>query len=199
MLLTKDTIMSTLKSLNSVSEMLIKASGSLDKRIAQHLVNIAKHINGAGNGDVSAVNYFWGLLTAGGRSGLRHDAIGNWLLAYAGVSWNTEKKQYGRKKGFVFSEQLAVENPWYLFTKQAPFKPFDLDAAIKALIKKAHNALEDGSEEAKKHNVNKEHLKALEAMLSDKPAAYVVKEETEKSPIINTSVQPGGNEGVSLH
>lgn len=192
--------MTTLKSLNANSEMLVKAQGSMDKRVAAHLVNLAKHVNGVGNGDVSAVNYFWSLLTAGGRSGLRHDAIGNWLLAYAGVSWNTEKKQYGRKKGFQFSEQLATENPWYLFTKQSPFKPFDLDAQIKAIIKKAHAALEDGSEEGKKHKVNKAHLVALEALLSDKPAAYVTKEE--QAPIIEPVMVPAetvGEASPSVH
>lgn len=166
--------MSILKKLNATSEMLVKASGTIDKRIASHLVDIAKHINGAGNGDVSAANYFFSLLSS--TSGVRKDAVGNWLMAYAGCSWNQDKKKFGRKKDFTFSEQLATENPWYKFTPQKEFKPFDLDAAIKALLKRANNALEDTENEGK-HKVNKDHLKMLEAILDPKPAAYIVSKE----------------------
>lgn len=155
--------MSTLKHLNDTSAMLVRASGQVDKRIAVHLVAIAKHINGIGNGDVSAANYFFGLMTA--TSGLRKDAIGNWLMAYAGCSWNAEKKQFGRKKDFQFDEQAATENPWFKFTKQAEFKPFDLDKALKNIIAKAKGALED-TENAEKHAVNKAHLRALELILA---------------------------------
>lgn len=150
--------MSILKKLNATSEMLVKASGTIDKRIATHLVEIAKHINGAGNGDVSAANYFFSLLTS--TSGVRKDAIGNWLMAYAGCSWNTEKKQFGRKKDFTFELQNAVENPWYKFTKQAEFKPFDLEKALASLLKKAENALGDVEHE-KQHKINKRVLQAL--------------------------------------
>lgn len=160
--------MTNLKTLNSRSETLLRASTQVDKAVAHHLVEIAKHVNGKGNGDVSAVNYFWALLTAGGKSGLRHDAIGNWLLAYAGVTWNAEKKRYNRKKDFVFDLRAAEETPWYSFTKQAAFKPFDLEKALAALIKRAHNALEDTSEEAKANKVNKEVLKRLETLLDPK-------------------------------
>lgn len=158
----------SLKSLNATSEMLVRASGQLDKRIAAHLVAIANHVNGKGNGDTSAVNYFWSLVTAGGKSGLRADAIGNWLLAYCGVTYNDKTKKYGRKRDFQYDVQLAVENPWYLFTKQAEFKPFNLDKALAALIKKAHTALED-TEHSDKHVVSKDMLKRIEALLDSKP------------------------------
>lgn len=158
--------MNMLKKLNSTSEMLVKASGTLDKRIAAHLINIAKHINGAGNGDVSAANYFFSLLTS--TSGVRKDAIGNWLMAYAGCSWNADKKRFGRKKDFVFDEQMATENPWYKFTKQAEFKPFDLDRALKAILKKAHAALED-TDHVGEHKVNKDLLKKVESLFDPTP------------------------------
>lgn len=191
-LMAKEIIMSILKKLNATSEMLVKASGTIDKRIAAHLVDIAKHINGAGNGDVSAANYFFSLLTS--TSGVRKDAIGNWLMAYAGCSWNAEKKQFGRKKGFTFSEQLAVENPWYKFTPAKEFKPFDLDKALAALIKKAHAALED-EEHADKHKVRKDRLVAIEALLSDKPAAYIVPKEEVETPVV--SVPPAVSSDIN--
>lgn len=183
----------TLKSLNATSSMLVAASGTIDKRIAAHLINIAKHINGAGNGDVSAANFFFSLLSS--TSGLRRDAIGNWLMAYAGVSWNAQKKQFGRKKNFVFEEQLATENPWYMFTKQAPFKPFDLDKALKAILNKAKAALED-EEHAAEHKVRKDQLRLLEAMLSDKPAAYVSKTETVETSMVSV---PSEEVSASVH
>lgn len=155
--------MSNLKQLNARSETLIGASKQVDKAIAHHLAQIANHVNGKGNGDTSAVNYFWSLLTAGKTSGLRADAIGNWLLAYCGVTYNDKTKKYGRKKDFQYSEQLATENPWYSFTKQAEFKPFDLEKALKALLKKAENALAD-TEHANEHKVSKDLLKKVEAI-----------------------------------
>lgn len=156
------------KSLNATSEMLIRASGTLDKRIAAHLVNISKHINGAGNGDVSTANYFFHLISS--TSGVRKDAIGNWLMTYAGCSWNTEKKQFGRKKNFVFDLEAAVREPWYVLTPQKEFKPFDLERALAALIRKAHKALED-QEHASEHKVNKSTLNTLEILASGTPLA----------------------------
>lgn len=173
--------MSDLKTLNSRSTVLVGASKHVDKAIAHHLVQIANHVNGKGNGDTSAVNFFWSLLTAGKKSGLRADAIaiGNWLLAYAGVTYNDKTEKYGRKRDFQYSEQLATENPWYSFTKQAKFKPFDLDKSLVALIKKAHNALED-FEHAKKHKVSKETLRKIEALIAgDKSASKETKPEVK--------------------
>jgi len=159
--------MTNLKTLNARTETLLRASTQVDKAIAHHLCEIAKHVNGKGNGDVSAVNYFWSILTAGGKSGLRHDAIGNWLIAFCGVTWNAEKKRYNRKKDFTFDLRAAEESPWYTFTKQSAFKPFDLDKALAALIKRANAALED-AEHAKEHKVNKDMLKRIEALLDPK-------------------------------
>lgn len=164
-----------LKSLNATSEMLVRASGTIDKRIAAHLVNIAKHINGAGNGDVSAANYFFSLLTS--TSGVRKDAIGNWLMTYAGCSWNADKKQFGRKKGFVFDLEAATKEPWYVLTPQKEFKPFNLEAALASLIKKAHKALED-EEHASEHKVNKSVLNTLEMLASGTPLAPSIQNAT---------------------
>ena len=161
---TKGINMSTLKKLNATSEMLVRASGQIDKKIAAHLVNIADHINGAGNGDVSAANHFFALLTS--TSGVRKDAIGNWLMAYAGCSWNAEKKQFGRKKDFAYDKQAGVENPWYVFTKQKEFTPFDLDKALKQLVTKAKAKLAEEALEHKGHVVNKAHLRALECIIN---------------------------------
>ncbi len=156
---TKGTTMS-LKALNSVTDTLVAASGTIDKRIAAHLVEIAKHINGAGNGDVSAANYLFSKIT--NLSGIRKQAIGNWLLEFAGCSWNAQKKQFGRKKEFHFDLQLAVENPWYKFTAQPEFKPVDSLALIKAAVGKMKKAIEDT--EHTDHQVNKEHLRSLTAL-----------------------------------
>ncbi len=154
----------SIKKLNSTSEMLVRASGSIDKRLAAHLVDIAKHINGAGNGDVSAANHFFSLLTS--TSGVRKDAIGNWLMAYAGCSWNAEKGKFGRKKDFAYDKQAGVENPWYVFTKQKEFTPFDLDKALKQLVTKAKAKLAEEALEHKGHVVNKAHLRALECIIN---------------------------------
>lgn len=160
--------MTNLKTLNSRSETLLRASAQVDKAIAHHLVEIAKHVNGKGNGDTSAVNYFWSLLTAGRKSGIRHDAVGNWLLAYCGVTWNADTKKYNRKRDFTFDVRAAEENPWYLFTKQAEFKPFDLEKELLRIINRAKKALEDNDPEHK-HVVNKARLTELERLLDKKP------------------------------
>lgn len=158
--------MINLKTLNATSEMLVRASGKLDKKIAEHLVNIARHINGAGNGDVSAANYFFDLI--GKSSGIRKQAIGNWLIAYAGCSWNGEKKKFGRAKNFTFDERAAVENPWYKFTPQPDFQPFDLEAKLRSILKKAME-MKDDTEHADKIKIRKDLLNGLERMLDPKP------------------------------
>lgn len=155
--------MTNLKTLNARSETLLRASAQVDKAIAHHLVEIAKHVNGKGNGDTSAVNYFWSLLTAGRKAGLRHDAIGNWLIAYCGVTWNADKKRYNRKRDFQFDLRAAEENPWYMFTKQSEFKPFDLEKALASLLRKAEAALND-EEHRNEHKINKELLRKLVAI-----------------------------------
>ncbi len=160
----------SLKSLNTMSDRLVRASGKIDVMIHNHLVAIAVHINGEGNGDVSAANYLFSKITS--MSGLRKQAIGNWLSEFAGCSWNADKKQFGRKKGFVFVLQSAEENPWFKYTAQPEFKPVDGLALVKAAIKKMENALAD-EEHAAEHKIDKGLLRSLKALVEDKPAAYV--------------------------
>jgi hypothetical protein len=196
----EETTMLNLKTLNATSEMLVRASGKLDKKIAEHLVNIARHINGAGNGDVSAANYFFDLI--GKSSGIRKQAIGNWLIAYAGCSYNQEKKKFGRTKSFTFDERAAVENPWYTFTPQPEFQPFDLEAKLKSLLKKAME-LKDDAEHAGKIKIRKDLLNGLERMLDPKPDFRVAPEQAKpeaeaQAPEGWIEVEGGSSEAMPL-
>ena len=157
---------SILAKLNAESDLLVGAGKTLDKRIHHHLVNIADHINGKGNGDTTAANYFFSKLTS--SSGIRRDAIGNWLIAFAGCAWNAEAKKFGRQRNFKYDHKAATENPWFKFTKQAEFKPFDLEKALASLIKKAEAALLDDNKDHH-HKVPKDLLNKVIALRDAKP------------------------------
>jgi hypothetical protein len=171
-------VLGTIKAINERSSFLGAQTKATDKAIADHCVIIAQHI--ANHGDVTAADFLVKCMSGG----LRTNAIRQWFLDFGGCSWNADKKQFGKKKGFLFNEQVAKENPWYLHTKEAAFKPVDTEALIKATIAKIKKAMGD-VENASSHKINKEHLRKLEAILSDSEPHYVTKgTEVGIAPII---------------
>lgn len=168
------TVLNT-KSLNATSDMLVRASKGMDKRFAEHMVNIAVFINSdKANGDVSTATHFIKGLTA--TSGVRRQAIVNWFLAFAGCTWNQEKKAFGRKKDFTFDHELAVKNPWYAFTPDKPIVAVDAMALLKGLKSKLTNALEEGN--VKNPDEAKSLLAALVAYEDSKQKSVMIEAAT---------------------
>ncbi len=185
--------MSDIKAINARSTMLGKVSKANDKAIHDHCVVIADHINGAGNGDVTAADFLCKALS----SGLRVNLVREWFLTYAGCSWNADKKQFGKRKAgtFTYNRAIASENPWFLIRPEKEFKPFDLEKFLQQALTKAKAALAD-QDPTHKHTVSKDMLNKLEALLVDKPAAFVSKDVDAATPV--TMVE-AVTEAVSVH
>lgn len=170
----------TLKTLNATSIAIVKASAKIDDRIQEHLVNIANHINGIGNGDTSPASFFVSLL---GQSGIRRDAIVRWIVDLAGCVWKPEEVKFGRRKNFKYDAEKAVATRWTEYTPQHDsFKGFDLEAQIKKLVERAAERMAEvpslDKEKAAKIVVNIDKLNALRAIL-DLPPTVAAKEAQE--------------------
>lgn len=167
----------TLKTLNATSIAIVKASAKIDDRIQDHLVNIANHINGIGNGDTSAASFFVSLL---GTSGIRRDAIVRWIVDLAGCTWKPDELKFGRRKNFKYDAEKAAETRWTTYTQQHDsFKGFDLEAQIKKLVERAAERMAEvpslDKDKAAKIVVNIDKLNALRAIL-DLPPTVTAKE-----------------------
>lgn len=183
--------MSTLKQLNAVSINIVKASAKIDDRIQAHLVNIAAHINGAGNGDTSAASFFVSLLSS---SGLRRDAIVRWIVDMAGCTWKPDELKFGRSKNFKYDAEKAKSTRWTDYTPQHDsFKGFDLNAKIEALVKQAAERMAEvpslDAEKAGKIKINLDKLNALRALIDLEPtvSGKDAKEKVTKAKVSKTS------------
>ena len=186
------TVLNTIKQINERSVFLGSTVKATDKAIADHCIVIAEHI--VAHGDVTAADFLCKQFSA---SGVRVNAIRQWFLDFGGCSWNADKKQFGKRKNFLFSVDVAKENPWYLHTKEQAFKPVNSETVIKAAIAKIKKAMEDTGDDAKKHTINKEHLRMMEAILSDKPSHYINEANKDNAPIIPSA--PEAAEQPSVH
>lgn len=160
---------------------LATSARQLGKDIHTHLMAIARHIaSPEANGDVSLATHFVTLLMMKDKEGesravVRADAVKNWLEAFAFCQWGKTKDG---KEGFKLSRtrldeitadhfKVAASNPWNVYTKAKPFQIFDLDAAMKALLKRAKEKAEEQTPEGVKHKIDVDHLAKLEAMIKE--------------------------------
>jgi hypothetical protein len=154
----------TEKSLNARSTELGKSAKSIRDDIQEHIVNIAKFINGAGNGNVTPATFL--IAALGGTisskaTAVRTNAIRQWFLDFAGCGWNAQKHTFNRRKDFKFDLSAAEKNKWYEWTPEHEFKPVDAKKLLAAAIRRMKVALMD-TEHAKEHVVPKAFLTDLE-------------------------------------
>lgn len=165
------------KEINAKSAELSKSAKELGKEIHSHLITIAKHV--AEHKDTSVATVFLNLMHNQEKAIVRSDAIKNWLEAFAFVTWG---KQKDGKEGFKLNKsayesvtaskeettkhfKLANANPWNKYTKAKALTSFDLEAAIKAVLKRAENA-HDNPAEFKEVKIDEEKLNALKALVA---------------------------------
>lgn len=73
----------------------------------------------------------------------RKQAFAEWALAFGNVSFNEKDKLFLYEKGKAHDMTAALALPFWEFKPEPEFVPFDLHAAIAALVKKAEKASAD--------------------------------------------------------
>lgn len=151
-----------------------KSAKSLGVEIHKHNMSIARHI--AETRDVTLASHFVKLLMNSkdgeSRSIVRADAVKNWFEAFGFCTWGKTKDG---KEGFKLHKtaldqieadhfKVASANPWNVYTKAKPFQIFDLEAAIKSLVKRAADKINETGPNGETHKVNTATLEALKAI-----------------------------------
>lgn len=177
----------TASTLNATSKSIWTATRDIRKDIQSHLSNLLVYI--MTNRDCSPAYYFTKLLTEerAGKSYsiIRAAAIKDWLEEGAFCRPHTDKKTnmktYRLNKSaldelLAQGEEATAEyvkrwsaTKWNEYKADPEFKGFDLDAAIKAAIKKAEEAVANDDlteEQRKKVIVPADKLAALKALVA---------------------------------
>lgn len=138
--MTSKTDLSSPAGISKFIDGIAKRGASLDKDIQTAGVAVLAHLSQ--HNDVRLVNRLY--LALG--KGARHAALTSWLLAYGAVDANTDKATKADSP-FVFAKdkttnaQGAAQDPWYSHKpSKAPDTVLDLQAAVRAILKKASKA-----------------------------------------------------------
>lgn len=140
-----------------------KLSGKrLDKAIQIMLASACLHAHA--HGDFDLINDTISALNKGART----NAAREFVERFGPVNWNE------KNKNFVFSKKKRIENfeeselfntmlstDWTDLKPEAPFRPFDLQAQLAAVLRKAKEAAAD-QENVGKHKVSVEEIDALQ-------------------------------------
>lgn len=156
-----------------------KSAKEIGKAIHLHNMAITRHI--IATRDVTLATHFVTLLMNNkdgeSRSIVRADAVKNWFEAFGFCTWAKTKDG---KAGFKLAKtaldslsdpdemkahiKLASANPWNVYTKAKPFQIFDLEAAIKSLVKRAEDKANETGPNGEHHKVNTVVLESLKAL-----------------------------------
>lgn len=174
---TKIATVSVEKEIKAKSTELAKSAKNIGVEIHKHLLTIAKHT--ADTRSTATAEHFIKLLWNGNAKSksaiVRTDAVKNWLEAFGFCRWGKKKDGIdGFKLNTAALDSLAgdtkehfknaASNPWFKFTPEKPYQTFDLDAALKALIKRAKEKQSEVGPNGEKNKVNVNVLAALESI-----------------------------------
>lgn len=134
----------------------------LDKAIQIMLASACLHAHS--HGDFDLINETITAMNKGSRT----NAAREFVERFGPVNWNE------KNKNFVFSKKKRIENfeeselfntmlstDWTELKPEAPFRPFDLQAQLAAILRKAKEAAAD-QEHADKHKVSESEIDALQ-------------------------------------
>ncbi|MGL6099853.1 MAG: hypothetical protein ACRC0G_09550 [Fusobacteriaceae bacterium] len=156
------------------------AGKALDKAIQVMLSSACLHAHL--HGDFGLVNTTIAAINKGSRT----NAAREFALMFAPVNFNEKKKEfiYAKTKqveDFENSELFAkmLNTDWVDLKPEQPFRPFDLQAQLTALLKKAEQAAGD-EEHVGQHKVDGDEIQSLKDMVNTLEMARKAK-ETEKA------------------
>ena len=110
----------------------------LDKLIHQAACSILHHVDQ--HHDVTLAQRLVDAMPKAGRK----NALRDWFLNYGRMQWDEEKKtfKYYGKGATLLDEAIAT--PFWDFKAEQEYKPFDINAALAQLLKRAENARKHG-------------------------------------------------------
>ncbi len=133
------------------------------------------------HGDVTLMQ---NLILAMGKSQRRNALIG-WANAFGKFQPNEKGKNVDYCKSNTTDIEGAIEtSPWDFSPEQA-FKPFDMQAELKKLLKRATKASEDS-----RNNVPKEYMKAIGEALTGDVEVKQLLEAMDKAPSEEITADP---------
>lgn len=74
----------------------------------------------------------------------RKNALRDWFLAHGKFSYDVENKTLTFNKKGVTLLQEAIDTPFWAFKPEPEYTPFDINAAVAHLLKRAEKAVEKG-------------------------------------------------------
>ena len=90
----------------------------------------------------------------------RKNALRDWFIAHGKFDYDmTNKALTFNKKGTTLTDE-AIATPFWEFKQEAEYKPFNLEAAVLQLVKRAESAIEKGEK------VPSDKLKQLQSLVA---------------------------------
>ena len=97
----------------------------------------------------------------------RRNALKSWVEAHAGFVWNADENKfvYNAKKTTIADSDVrqGIDVPFWDFKPEPPYKPFDLDKTLDAVIDRANKRIKDGVK--KEDNIKSDRLSALKTLI----------------------------------
>lgn len=177
--------MKTLAEINKAIDSIEKRGAKLDADIQTCAVDVLTHF--AEHKDTGLVNRLYLALPQGARK----TAMASWLLAYAAVIPNADKAT-AKEQPFRYTKDkttnpvAAAEDMWYTHKPdKAPADVFDLQVAVKAMLKKAMAAKSVGHGGAEALDKLRDFAVAVGIPASDVPSRLpgMMPEGTEEAPL----------------
>ncbi len=154
-------------------------SKKLDDQIHTIAVSCLWHADK--HGDVTLMQE---LIESMGKSQRRNAVIG-WANAFGKFQPNEKGKNVDYCKTNTTDIEGAIETSPWDFTPEQAFKPFDMQAELKKLLKRATKASEDS-----RNNVPKEYMKAIGEALTGDVEVKQLLEAMEKAPSEEITADP---------
>lgn len=76
----------------------------------------------------------------------RKNALRDWFLAHGKFSYDMQNKALTFDKKAKTQLEASIATPFWEFKPEAEYKPFNMEAAIVSLVKRAEKAIENGDD-----------------------------------------------------
>lgn len=126
------------KAIDTAIKSIASRGKTLEKDIHQAAVSCLVHADK--HGDITLASK----LVDAVPSLARKNALRDWFIAHGKFSWSMEAKAFTFNKQAVTQLEAAIATPFWEFKTEAEYKPFNMEAAVLQLVKRAESAIEKG-------------------------------------------------------